>query len=226
MPSPSAIAFFFALACTPALAQEKMDPGGFADPTRLTTQQLDRAIVDLRTELTGRLEAAEKAAALAHDDQVRVPTIVDKAVSSLRELVEDKIDKLATVTGERFSRIDGQFSERDKRAEQSAIASATAVAAALQAQKEAVAAQNKASAESIAKSEATTGESITQLRTLDQSNIAALQAQLADLKSRIDKNEGHVTGTGDTYNWLFAAIGAGGVAVAFITLLDKRKSAP
>jgi hypothetical protein len=219
------IAIFIALAWAPALAQDKTEPGGFTDPSRLTTQQLDRAIVDLRTEMATRLDADEKAAVLSHEDVVRVPTTVDKAIQGLRELVEDKIDKLSSVTGEHFLRIDAQFVERDKRADQLTIASSTAIAAALQAQKEAVAEQNKASAESIAKSEAATGEAISQLRTLDQSNIAALQAQLSDLKSRIDKNEGHVTGTGDTYNWLFAAIGCGGVLLAMFVLMDKRRAA-
>jgi hypothetical protein len=195
--------------------------GGFADPTRLTTQQLDRAIVDLRQEMLTRQEADEKAAALAHEDLVRVPTTVDKAISALREVVDAKRDALREVMLEKFNGVDTQFSERDKRAEQLTVASATAIAAALQAQKEAVNEQNKASSEAIDKSNKATAEAINQLQTLFNSNINSLTAQLNDLKSRLDRTEGHTGGSGDTYTWLFALIAAGGSGLAIFLILAR-----
>jgi chromosome segregation ATPase len=211
----------------PSLAQDKLDQskevGGFADPTRLTTQQLDRAIVDLRQELVTRLEADEKAAALAHEDLVRVPTTVDKAVSAAESVLGARREALEAVMVEKFAGVNTQFVERDKRTEQLTIANSTAIAAALQAQKEAVNEQNRASSEAIDKSNKQTAEAITQLQTLFQSNIGSLSNQLNDLKSRIDRSEGQKGGTGDTYNFIFAAIGAGGVLVAIFVVMDRRR---
>ncbi len=201
---------------SPTVVHDAETLGAFSDLTRLTTQQLDRAIVELRQEMSTRLEADEKAAALAHEDLVRVPTTVDKAISGLRDFLDQKIDKLTEVTGEKFAGVNTQFVERDKRTEQLTIANSTAIAAALQAQKEAVNEQNRASSEAIDKSNKQTAEAIAQLQTLFQSNIGSLTTQLNDIKSRVDRTEGHTGGNEQTYIWIFAAIGAMGVLVSIV----------
>jgi hypothetical protein len=95
---------------------------------------------------------------------------------------------------QQFLRVDQQFVQLEKLAAQLKIAGDTAVAAALQAQKEAAGEQTKSSAAAISKSEAATGESIKQLQALFQTSIGGLTTQVLDLKSRLDKGEGGVTG--------------------------------
>lgn len=195
--------------------------GGYTNPSYLTTQQLDRAIVDLRQEILARQEADEKAATLAHEDLVRVPTTVDKAIGGLRDVLDAKREALYELMIEKFKGVDTQFVERDKRAEQLTAANATAIAAALQAQKEAVNEQNKASSEAIDKSNKATAEAINQLQTLFNSNIASLTAQLQDAKSRIDRNEGQRGGSGDTYTWIFGVIAAAASVLSIGLILTR-----
>jgi hypothetical protein len=222
----AAVTILAVLLATSAAAQSASpdsgkETGGFTDPTHLTTQQLDRAIVDLRQEIITRLEADEKAAALAHEDLVRVPTTVDKAVAASEDVLNAKRNALAEVMLEKFSGVNTQFVERDKRTEQLTIANSTAIAAALQAQKEAVGEQNKAFSEATDKSNKATAEAINQLQTLFNSNISSLTTQLNDIKSRIDRTEGQKGGAGDTYTWIFALIAAGASAITIILVLTR-----
>jgi hypothetical protein len=64
----------------------------------------------------------------------------------------------------------------------------------LQAQKEAAGESQKSSSMAIAKAETATAESIKQLQTLFQTSIGALNLQVQDVKSRLDKGEGGVVG--------------------------------
>jgi hypothetical protein len=177
------------------------------DPTEATAAQLKEAIRNLEGRIETRLNAMDKAQVLFHEDLTRVPTSVDRAILQLRELVESEIDKLKSVTSEVFNRIDVQFIERDKRTEQLALASATAIAAALQAAKEAVGAQNTSNSIAIAKSESSTAESLKQLQTIFQTAMAASTTQINDLKSRLDKGEGRSTGLGDGWAYLIGGLG-------------------
>jgi len=192
------------------------------DPSYLTTVALAEAIRNVEEKFGTRLDAMDKAQSLFHDDLVRVPTAVDRAVLQLRELVEDKIDKLSDVTDEVFKRIDVQFVERDKRTEQLALASSTAIAAALQAAKEAVGAQNSSNSIAIAKSESATAESLKQLQTLFQTAIGSATTQINDLKSRLDKGEGRTKGLGDGWGYLVGAVGAIVGIVATIELVLRH----
>jgi hypothetical protein len=198
---------------------------GFSDPTSLTTQQLDRAIVDLRVELSTRIESLEKAVALAHDDLVRVPTTVDKAVGALKDLLEERIDKNEKVSFEKFVGVNSQFVERDKRADllsaeqkdagdKLSAQNAANIAAALIGQKD-----------TADKSEKALLDAIAQQRQLSQSEFTSINTQINDLKSRLDKSEGHVTGTGDTYGWIFGFVMAAASFLAIIFLIFDRRRA-
>jgi len=142
-------------------------------------QQIDKIISFLMEQVKGRhAEIAEES-------------------KNLRELIEGKFSVIGTalkgmdaVSEQRFMRVDSQFIERDKRAEQLAAASALGLTTALSAQKEAAAETQKSSSAAIAKSEGSTAESIKQLQTLFQTTIAGLSAQVLDVKSRLDKGEG------------------------------------
>lgn len=138
-----------------------------------------------------------------------------REVAALKELMESRIDSLEEVIGERFQRIDIQFIERDKRTEQLAIASSTAIAAALQAAKEAVGAQNTSNSIAISKSETSTLESLRQLKDLFQADSKATNDKINDLRSRVDKGEGSHTGIANVWG---AVLGGGSFIIALITV--------
>src|ERR1700723_4400158 len=72
-----------------------------------------------------RLRAMDKATRLLYDDFVRVPTVVDRAISGLEKflderlngqiaLVFERIKSLSDVTTQQFKSISDTFSEKDK----------------------------------------------------------------------------------------------------------------
>ena len=166
------------------------------DPTELTTQQLATAISSQRDLFETRLEAMDKAVMVLQSMANRSPTIgeVYTKFNEKFAAIEQLLSAMDNISKERFLRIDQQFIERDKRTDQLTLASSTAIAAALQAQKEAAGETQKSSAAAIAKSETSTSESIKQLQALFQTSIGGLTTQLLDLKSRLDKGEGQGVG--------------------------------
>jgi hypothetical protein len=176
-------------------------------------------IVSLRTELATqfnaiqtRFEAIDKATELQHDDYVRVPTQVEKAIDALRgeitprldaiehsaDLVREilsaefrgAIDTMSKVSDEKFSSISIQFAERDTRTEQTAAGVKIAVDAALQAAKEAVAEQNRSFALATGKSETATMKQIDALGLAIQTANKGLDDKIADMKDRLTRIEG------------------------------------
>jgi hypothetical protein len=195
------------------------------DPTVLTTAALQREVAALEKLLDQRINAIEQAVKVAHENLVRVPTDVDKAIAHLRELL---LEKFAT-TGEKFNSIQTQFLERDVRVEQTAKDSKVAVDAALQAAKEAVGEQNKSSGLSIAKSEAATTKQIEQQAVLMATTNAGILSSLADLKERQTRFETELVtrrqtlterqSSGNTFaNWGGLIIGAILAIVGIVSL--------
>ncbi len=179
------------------------------DPSILTTENLRREIANLKDHVDIQLASNDKAIQL-----VQVAT--DAAVRNLHKLILANIETLANVTAQRFASIETQFSERDKRTEQLSLADKTAIAAALQAQKEAAGAQNESNAASVTKQEAAFTKLLDQNQALWTSGIASLTTQLNDLKSSRDKGEGASRGKVDQWGYL---IGAVGILIAFGTLV-------
>jgi hypothetical protein len=106
-------------------------------------------------------------------------------------------------------RIDAGLTERDKRADQLALANSAALAAALAAQKEAAGEAQKSAALAISKSEAATAEAIKQGQALFQTSISALTAQINELKSRLDRGEGGRTVSDPAVESRLASLSAG-----------------
>lgn len=170
------------------------------DPTLLTTENLRREIANLKELQETRLSASKADTIALHD------------------LLLAKIEVLSSVTAQQFEGIAIQFAERDKRTEQLSLADKTAIAAALQAQKEAAGAQNESNAASVTKQEAAFTKLLDQNQTLFQTAMSALTTQLNDVKSRLDKGEGQSSGSRDVWGWVFGAAGIGvAVAALFIT---------
>ena len=164
------------------------------DPTSLTNDLVKQAIGALREVIEARLDGNDRALdqlAKATDARVfaSLGQISDLYIEIIKR-VELRIDALGAVSDQRFLRVDAGFLERDKRADQLALANQAALTAALAAQKEAAAEAGKSAALAISKSEAATAEAIKQGQTLFQTGLSSLTNQVTDLKSRLDKGEG------------------------------------
>jgi hypothetical protein len=185
------------------MAEQRIISGGKPDPdpTLLTTQSLLREIGNLKELLEARLTAA------------------DASGRALHELISAKIEVLESVTSQRFSSIETQFEERDKRTEQLSLADKTAIAAALQAQKEAAGAQNESNAASVTKQEAAFTKLLDQNQTLFQTAMSALTTQLNDVKSRLDKGEGVSKGGSDSWAIIIGMAVIGTMLVGTIGLI-------
>jgi hypothetical protein len=165
-----------------------------ASRIRIMNDIVERAINSSNVAHNVRMDSIEHGIKSFQADLVRVPTTVDRAITALRELLESRLERNASISTERFLRIDSQLIERDKRSDQLSLSSSTAIATAMLVQKEAAAEVQKSSAVAIAKAEVATSDSIKQLQTLFQTSIAALNTQVQDIKSRLDKGEGIGTG--------------------------------
>lgn len=162
-----------------------------ADEKLITARQMELSIKALRDLVETRLTGMDTAIILLQQTANKSPTIAEVFVK-----FEEKFDAVEQLALERFARIDQSFVERDKRTDQLTLASSTAIAAALQAQKEAAGETQKSSTAAIAKAETATSESVKQLQTLFQTSISGLVTQIQDVKSRLDKGEGAGFGRG------------------------------
>lgn len=137
--------------------------------------------------IRARLDAIDEATRLLHDDVTRVPTAIDRAVSSLTVLTDVKL----ALVDEKFRGVDNRFQERDVRFALESLNHATSLAAAL-----------KSAGESSDKTE----------RSLTKS-IDAVSAQVTDLKERFSGKIGHDKGGEDTVG---RQLGLGAFAVSVI----------
>lgn len=163
--------------------------------TRLLLESNDHAVRDI---LETRLNAMDKAIELLQQKADKVPSEVDLKTTSLKDLLFEKFSTVDAL----FRGIETQFEERDTRVKESAVATSTAVAAALQAAKEAVGEQNKSFTLSIDKSEAATTKQIDAITTNHQTEIRALYALIGELQKRLDRQEGQ--GSGIASSWMVA----------------------
>lgn len=183
-----------------------------SDPQAMMQAISDRSTATLRSEILTQINSMQKATDLWHEDLVRVPTEVQKAVSNIREFMEQtvarssaelqgnvgreiegllgQINTLSEVSEERFKGITVQFNLLKQATEQLDLANKTAIAAALQAQKESAGETQKSSQAAIAKSETSTSEAIKALTASFNTAIAGITDRYNDLKGRMDRGEG------------------------------------
>jgi len=138
----------------------------------LLEQYIGRSISDLRSELSDKRESLH--ATLGREN----------------EKLQGLVDTLDKVSEERFKSVSQQFTLLKQATEQLDSANKTAIAAALQAQKESAGETQKSSQAAIAKSETSTSEAIKALTTTFNTAIGGLTDRYNDLKSRIDRGEG------------------------------------
>jgi hypothetical protein len=195
------------------------------DPTILTTQALLREVSSLKEIIDTRLRAMDQAIEVRKNEVDRVKHESDGQVAALKDTIQALIVEKFNTINERFSTMDEkfegiqtQFVERDERVKDSAIARDTAVAAALQAQKEAAFESKQSFEKGIDKSEKASGERVGQLQVFVEQGLRSLSDKIDDLKSRMDRGEGmgaghsgavaeHHTQVIDSRTLLFAVIG-------------------
>ena len=190
-----------------------------ANPSQITQTAIDKAIESAVSVITARIDGMQKAQDLFQADLTRVPTTVDRQITALRELLEqrfvgiekeavilndglaarhnaikeesatlkelitEKIQVLASVTTERFLAVSAQFSERDTRTDQRAGDTKLAVDAAFAAAKEAT-----------AKIEAGFTKQIDAMNNIIDNKTANLSGGIADLKDRLTAMENRTVG--------------------------------
>jgi hypothetical protein len=185
------------------------------DPTALTTQQLLREIATSREIVETRQISTERVVERLQFVVDKIPEIIKGSVAGLQELHEEKFASIAT-----------QFIERDKRTEQLSTADKTAVAAALQAQKEAAGAQQNANTASIDKSEKATSKQIDSIVSLLQTTtvgtndkIDGLKSIMASFEVRLTAAEANKKGSSEGISMIgLIVVGAFGVLGVLISL--------
>jgi ribosome-associated translation inhibitor RaiA len=129
-----------------------------------------------------RIDAIDKATALLHEDTVRVPTQIDRAIANITELLRAEINgdiaRVETWTKEKFNGVDAQFSERDTRTDQRAGDTKLAVDAAFAAAKEAT-----------AKIEAGFTKQLDAIGSIIDTKTVNLEGNISDLKDRMTAME-------------------------------------
>ncbi len=157
------------------------------DPSLLTTEQISRTtqalrveinlqLVALRDALTTRLDGMDKATVLLAETVNRVPTVMDREIHRLSEMFSEKMVAAGLLNEQQFGTIDKWFHEKDARTEERKAASATAITAAFEAERQAAGAQQRSNEQAIAKSETSVNKQIEDLK-------LSVNKQFEDLKS-------------------------------------------
>lgn len=186
-----------------------------SDPSKLTTNALEREVGQLKDLIAARVDGLEKglevrlngmdkALVLLQARADKVPSETDIAVENLRKLHDEK-----------FSSIAIQFKERDTRDERTQKDSKVAIDAALSAQKESVDKQNISNSLAIAKSETAFTKQIDAIGILIQTSIKATDDKINDTKERITIIESHSKGVGDSWG---IVVGAAGIVIAAVAV--------
>jgi len=175
------------------------------DPTRLTTAALQREIAALKDHsqaaltaeiriLVTRIEEMQRAIDKAQEDYVRVPTLLDRAVTQLQQLmdrrfetVEARIIATEKLRDEKLAQVQTQIHERDQKVTDAAITTKDAVDAAL-----------AAAEKTNTKTESNFVKQVDQLQILIQASTHALDDKITDAKERLTRIEAAAVGRMDT----------------------------
>ena len=196
------------------------------DPTALTTAQFALTTAQLQKEsehlkefLNSRIDNVVKDIAFLQVEVDRRPVAMQEAISQLTTLQDVKLNSLASQMDTRFLGVQTQFSERDKHVDKMDVADKTAIAAALMAQKELQGAYNDMNVNAAVKMESNFSKLIDQGNALMVEMRRNTEVQIADIKSRLDKGEGHSKGLGDGWGYIVGAIGALMGVAGFVALM-------
>ena len=155
------------------------------DPTKLTTE----AVALMKSQL---VELFGQQFSSVEKDIERLRKEIDHSPHEVRQ----ELCHLRILMDEKFKGVDQQF-----------LGNATALAAALLAQKTSVEEQNKANAMSAAKSEAGFAKQIDSITALITSEAKSTDGKINDAKDRLTAIESHGKGISDGWGWIVGGVG-------------------
>jgi hypothetical protein len=192
------------------------------DPSALTTAAILREIANLKENTQQRFDAMDKAVIKLSEDSTRVPTVLDKAISQLKELIIEKFNGVAI----KFEGVEKQFEEREIRIDKLQTESQRAITAAFSAQKESASSENQSLVKAINKAEQITENQLVQQR----STLAAVEKNLTDkigdVSDRLNRSEGVGAGRDKISAPLWAAASAILTAItisAIMAIVNKQE---
>lgn len=179
------------------------------DPTKLTTELVDRAINAERDRTDGQFAVRdERLNGMDSATQLRLAQM--HSIKEEIEMSRGETKILAThereLTTQRFDAVGDTFTALNQRTAEQKADTRAAVDAALQAAKELVALQTEASDKSTAKSEASFAKQIDALGLLLQKSSETTDDKIIDLKSRMDRIEGNKIGGVESKASVYAAV--------------------
>jgi len=181
------------------------------DPTELT----DRAIARLEKQLTLYIDGEIKAIEARLDAQDKAQSTREVSVEIIHEEIQRRVTQLQELHEQKFAAIQVQLAERDSRVASEKKDAKLAVDAAFAAAKETGALQEKANREAIDKSERATSETIKTNQESGRASIAALSKGLDEVKDRVTRIESAKVGGTENRTNFYATIGL----IATVTFL-------
>ena len=64
------------------------------DPSRVTSEQIDKAVVNSESKINTKINGIERAIEVQHEDLVRVPTLLDRAINAHKDLTDARFDRV------------------------------------------------------------------------------------------------------------------------------------
>jgi GTP1/Obg family GTP-binding protein len=181
------------------------------DPTELT----DRAIARLEKQLTLYIDGEIKAIEARLDAQDKAQSTREVSVEIIHEEIQRRVTQLQELHEQKFAAIQVQLGERDARVASEKKDAKLAVDAAFAAAKETGALQEKANREAIDKSERATSETIKTNQESSRAAIASLSKGLDEVKDRVTRIESAKVGGTENRTNFYATIGL----IATVTFL-------
>jgi hypothetical protein len=181
------------------------------DPTELT----DRAIARLEKQLTLYIDGEIKAIEARLDAQDKAQSTREVSVEIIHEEIQRRVTQLQELHEQKFAAIQVQLGERDARVASEKKDAKLAVDAAFAAAKDTAALQEKANREAIDKSERATAETIKTNQESSRAAIASLSKGLDEVKDRVTRIESAKVGGTENRTNFYATIGL----IATVTFL-------
>lgn len=189
------------------------------DPTTLTVQLVARELESLHQQLDIRLAAMDKAQQLVHDDLVRVPTAVDKAIAHLKEVHDERFHTMQA----HFEHVATQFVDHETRLLRMSASLHASITAAVDASKELASQSSKFFAEAAAKAEQGFKTEFEQQRNLLYAFKNGLDEKSSVQETRLTRIEAVASGVSGSWGVLLGAVGLLSLIAGLVMTITRFK---
>ncbi len=138
-------------------------------------------LITLKDLFSQRSTAVEEGIKLAHENEARWPTTLDREIKGLENLIDQKLN----VVAQHFVGVDQRFDERDQRLHDAQLSTKTAIDAAFKAASEAVKMQQDSTDRAVSKQEAAFSKQIESISALLGVAKAELDRQLNEVRTTL-----------------------------------------